>query len=524
MKEKKSKCPACGSQNPPSKERCETCGSLLDLTSEEKNILDNLTKISKVGRSRAEEIVKSGLSRVEDLEKADIDDFTSIKGIGTNLGEKIFDFLEDVKDEKGEMKTCEECGSLIGRDLDRCPECKDVIQREEGERGEKEEKEEVKKDRCPLCGSLFKEGVDSCPVCGGPIKGGSEKVSSVNSDEEPKEERLEKDMGEEVTHSEDIPGPSIDEKLDELSKEEIEEIVDEIKKLEGEVDSGERKEGDANRKAIEKEKKERYEAYPGELEEDKARIKDTLKKLNDDRYISTDKAEVKFDELLSYEEEKKYNRALDLAIELLFDVKSLEMLKERLDETKDMKKNISNKKSKKKLSNKLKKIRDRCETGEYEEALRLSRTLSDICQDDQKGRLEKNFDKKLRRVRKNLKVANEGHIDLKNIKANLKKALKCKESGNVKKAISYLVEALNQLQQVFVFSSKLEEAKRKLSEMRKNGRNTKNLSQRLKNLKDLAEEGNFDQANDQIEKLLGTIDERKTRWNPSSKSKRKKNR
>ncbi len=497
----------------------------MDLTEEEKHILENLSKISKVGRARAEKIIASGFSRVKDLEKAGVEELTSIKGIGSNIAENIFDFLEEVKDENGELRVCDECGSLVGSSAEKCPECDHTLQEEvKGE--ESDDEEEKKKERCPVCGSFLTKEDDSCPVCGNTI---GENRESLSSEEDHKEEE---DMGEymekriqelegmmnskpveevqkepqedEEVRPEDGLESSLEEVVEELEEGETEEIVYEIKDLEERIEDTEEKID-----SREKEGRERYEAYPGELEEDKARIRDVLEELDNDKRLPTEFVEKEFDELLSYEKNRRYGKALDLALDILFHVEHLEKLKAQVDKAEDRKEYLSTEKRKKTFSDTLEKIKDKCESGEYKEALEISKTLTDLYRNKQKEKLEKKFKKKLRKVRKNLKVARETPIELESIKINVKEGIESKKSGNIKKGLSELEETLDRLEDIFVFSSKLEDAKAKLDQLRESGENTGDLSKRLKKLKDLAEEGNLNQANNLIDNFLGTINERK---------------
>lgn len=516
LEEKQSKCPACGSHNPSENEKCEICGTRLDLTEEEKHILDNLSSIPKVGRARAEKIITSGFSRVKDFEDTDIKDLTSVKGIGSSIAENILDFLKDRKDDKGELIICEKCGSLIGASSEGCPECDHTFQEEEKDVKSGED-QEIEKERCSLCGSYLIEEEDSCPVCGNPVR---EKIGSSSSTDRDKDEiedyikkRIEEldsvfdsetsnkvqEMTEEVGSEEDFE-TSMEQGLESLDEEETEEIVDEIEKLEEEIEDDR-----------EKDELRRYEAYPGELDDDKARIKSVIEEMKGEQYISTKKIEAEFDEMISHEEKGSYRKALDLAVKLLFDVEYLEIIKRQLDSVEDIKKDLSTEEGKKKLSKSINEIEEKCEAGEYEEALHLANKLEDLCEYDRREKLEKRFEKKLRRVRKNLKVARETYIDLKNTKINVKKSIESKKSGDLKEGITLLEDTLNDLEDIFVFSSKLEEAKGKLGEIRRSGGNTSELSQRLKKLKDFADEGDLEQANDRIRELLSEIDETKER-------------
>ncbi|MEF8874542.1 MAG: helix-hairpin-helix domain-containing protein, partial [Candidatus Thermoplasmatota archaeon] len=173
------KCPACGSMNPPDVDRCEICGSLVDIEEEEKQVLDNLKKIPDIGRKRAERVIISGFSRVKDLEEADRDDFASIERIGRATAEKIYRFLQDVKDERGKLKLCSECGSLMGAAKENCPKCdggqsekkkEDFEMQETLNEAEEKTTEETTEEKasktCSVCGTSLEAGQETCPVCG----------------------------------------------------------------------------------------------------------------------------------------------------------------------------------------------------------------------------------------------------------------------------------------------------------------------------------------------------------------------
>gem|GEM_PF-3285762 len=200
MKKDRLKCPACGSMNPSSVDRCDICGSLVNIDQEEKQILDNLKRIPDVGRKRAEKVITYGLSRVDDLEKAGRDDFASIEGIGTATAEKLYSYLQEVKDRNGRMKLCSVCGSLIGARQNNCPRCEEK-QKEQKEKeldmevaGEVEEEttrditEKEAPKTCPVCGTSLEDVEDSCPVCGN---------SFIGKDASEKKERKGKQVEEE---------------------------------------------------------------------------------------------------------------------------------------------------------------------------------------------------------------------------------------------------------------------------------------------------------------------------------------
>lgn len=169
-------CPACGSKNPPDVDRCEICGSLVDLDEEEKQVLDNLKRIPDVGMARAEKVVIAGLSRVKDLERMEKEELASIQGIGSTTAEKIYDFIQDVKDEEGRLKICGTCGTLMGADLEECPRCEERAKR--GKKNKEEEAdirestggtEELSPKVCSVCGTSIENAEDECPVCGKPL-------------------------------------------------------------------------------------------------------------------------------------------------------------------------------------------------------------------------------------------------------------------------------------------------------------------------------------------------------------------
>ncbi|MBS3817134.1 MAG: hypothetical protein KGY76_06190 [Candidatus Thermoplasmatota archaeon] len=516
LTEKQLKCPACGSKNPSDNERCEICGSLLRLTDEEKHILYNLRRISKVGRSRAEDIINAGFSKVSELERDDVDDFSSIDGIGPSIAENIMEFLEDAKDEEGKLRLCRGCNHLIGENLEECPEC-DRSKEEESSRSKPEKPEEKKARRCSLCGSPLKDVEMICPVCGKSLRDDSLRAS--------KEEKTgsKKDVEREI-HDKEAPT----EKGAKLGKGEVEDIVQEIKRLESDIDEGRKDEIEEETEEesfeeiaaeIEKGKKyeieeketnkEHHEAYPGELQEDQERIRNVLRKVKDHEWIEIKEIKERFKRLLSHEKKGKYDEAMDLAIELLLDVKDLERLQQDLDEAEKMKKDLSEEESKKELSKKMERIKKKCGDGKYQDALEISNNLTDFTQEDQKKRMKRLFEKKLKKTQKNIKVARQTQLDLDVIKTKIRRSIESERSGNIKKGLDLLEETLNRLEDLFVFSLKLEEARGKLSEIREKGGETVDLSRRLKKLKDLADDGNFNEARNGITSLIRDIDERK---------------
>lgn len=184
MNDDKKECEECGTLNSVDSVKCKNCGCDLQnqgLEEDEYAILNALQQISRVGSSRAKNIVKAGYSDVDDLDDINIESITSIKGIGESVASDIVKTIEETK-KQGGLYLCEECGAFVGEDTERCSNCgalmEDVEEDTETEYesvDEEIEEAQVEGDSslylCSNCGSFVSADSEVCKYCGASMEG-----------------------------------------------------------------------------------------------------------------------------------------------------------------------------------------------------------------------------------------------------------------------------------------------------------------------------------------------------------------
>jgi len=536
-------CPACGSENPKDMERCEICGSLLNITTEEKKVLDTLKSIPDVGRKRAEKIIEGGLSEVSDLEKNGKDDFASITGIGSATAEKIVEFIDERKDDDGRLKLCDDCGSLIGQSTEICPECgyefvaeKKVVGSEEGSE-EGVEDESSSADACTVCGTSLDAEQEICPVCGNSLTADEKKIEEDMEAEAPEYE-------EEETRGCEVCGTPLDEGTtvcpvcqaeqsssgsiygteEELAETEVkgveeelevedEEVEDELvgtevegveEELEGEEELEETEEEEGEEDSEEETAWEIYEAYPGEMEEDIDHIKSVLDSVDKDP-IDTGHIEEGLDQVLTLRENGEHEEAMDLILDLILELDDIIELHECLSDIEDLRSTVSRTEGSLQLIKRLEDIRYKCREGDYTSALDIAESLEQMDVGEREEDPDEVFKNRLKRVRINLRTARSTNFELVYIKDKVKTALQTQKSGDIEEGLIILNRGLTRLQKILVLSSMFEAAKVEIRRIRKLGEDTTDFSLQLKEIKDTADEGKLLKAIKEINGFLETL-------------------
>ncbi len=100
-------------------------------SSYDKKKIQDLTKLASIGNLTARALIDLGYDSLTDLKNTDIDDLTSIEGIGDKLSEDIIKDLESEeykKDEETNLEFhCPVCKKIIKSDSEKCQECEEDI-------------------------------------------------------------------------------------------------------------------------------------------------------------------------------------------------------------------------------------------------------------------------------------------------------------------------------------------------------------------------------------------------------------
>ncbi len=272
-----------------------------------------------------------------------------------------------------------------------------------------------------------------------------------------------------------------------------------LKRLKKEINSLRNKDQSKKSEGITK-----YEYYPGEFREDLQRVKSVLEDISDER-IDTDNLEKKVEQVLSLKEDGKYKRAIHLIHEQVLDVEVIKDLERVLKKTGHLGENELDDEEEKKWYKKVKKIRKNCENGEYLKALNIAESLNGLKSRRTAGKREKTFENKLERARKKLRVSRFSDVDLKEIKVHIKKGVEAAKRGKTKKAIENLDRGIDKLDDVFLFSLKLEKAETELKDSDLSKEAKRRYEKRLDDLQNMGKRGNFDKASSKIDDLISEL-------------------
>jgi uncharacterized repeat protein (TIGR01451 family) len=189
-----------------------------------------LSLVPGLGKAKIDNLAKAGYTSIESINKATIEELSSVQGIGTVLARKIKDFAarldlkegeEGGRDEKkrdaaSSLFLCTNCGALIAEGGRKCSIC--GAEFEEGEEEEEEgwvreplkalEEEERMKKPSDVDGFWYKErpGLMICTNCGALIAEHERKCSVCGAEFEEEDEEL---------------APETDEKREEMAKRDV---------------------------------------------------------------------------------------------------------------------------------------------------------------------------------------------------------------------------------------------------------------------------------------------------------------
>ncbi len=131
-----------------------------------------------------------------------------------------------------------------------------------------------------------------------------------------------------------------------------------------------------------------------------------------------------------------------------------------------------------------------------------------IRDDDSHDDILKEADDKLIEAKTFLSKARSTKINIVDIKDKVRNSVKMKNQENFKESIRYSEEAIEQADTILDLYEKIKIGKKKIIALKKNEKRYKDMIKKLKQIKKLADEGIYQEANEGFDELVSSLDKR----------------
>lgn len=286
--------------------------------------------------------------------------------------------------------------------------------------------------------------------------------------------------------------------LESLDEQKVEDIAEEIEKLEEE-------EGltDKSGKGIEG-----IDEYESRFESNTDKIQKFIDRLEEKGVVELEDFKEDYREYLELKEQGAYGKALRTIPELVRKGEMIaeisEIISDAQEELKELPADIDTSEVEKKLDS----IRGRVTEGDYREGLKEAKSIPSILS-TLKGResKEKRFKERLRETRKKINEARKTGINLGPVKSDLKKAVEFGEEDEYENGLKVLDRALEKLSLISDISKGLKEAKFEITILDNKNVDIRPYMNILKEAKKEAEVGDYEESLARINECLEEMEE-----------------